>query len=226
MNSVIDNINQGLRNFAQSLKQEATAEIKNALPKSSPAPVPVRPAHGDSNVSNPERPWVVAGGAALAVGIIGILCSSGSWSYILGGAGLASIIYGQSQKRPQDNRAVPQSLTSFPEPKGYEVAEKLIAISKMVEDKWRSKVEECKGAVQNAIQAASVSPETKDSLIGLTYTTERINIDFDPIISKLDTATPAAFLSILAEFEGIVTRSIDKAVSEQTAIFNNISQKL
>lgn len=226
MNATIDNICKGLRDFAQSLKQDSARKIEEILSKSSEMTIPETLGRPRSHVSNPERPWVVAGGTALAVGVLGAIFSGGAWSYVVGGAGLASILYGQTQKKPQEGHSGVVPRPAVAEPKGYEVAEKVIAVSKMVEDRWRAKVEECKGMVQRAIEASDATAETKDSLIDQTYTTERVTIDFDGVVSRLDAQPASSFASILSDYERTVLSCIDKAAEEQIAIYRNISQKL
>lgn len=226
MNEEINKICKGLRDFAQSLKQDAARKIKDILPKPESMSIPDMRSNPQSHVSNPERPWVVLGGSALIVGVLGAIFSHGAWAYVVGGAGVASILYGKTQKKPQDRTTVSTARQSISEPKGYEVAEKVIETSKMVEDKWRAKVEECKGMVQRVIEASSASVDTKGSLIGQTYTTERISIDFDAIISRLDSQPASSYPSILSEYERMVNTCIDKAAAEQIAIYQNISQKL
>ncbi len=216
----------GLRDFAQSLKQETTKMIKEAIQTKRDEALPLVVNRKQSYVSNPERPWILAGGTALVVGVLGAVFSWGAWSYVVGGAGVVTILYGQTKKKPQDRTEVVRTRESVSEPKGYEVAEKVIEISKMVEDKWRTKVEECKVMVQKAIEMSSASIELKDSLMGKTYTTERVSIDFDIVVSRLESQIPGTYPSLLSDYERIVNGSIDKAAEEQIAIYRNISQKL
>lgn len=226
MNIKIDNICNGLNAFAQNLKQDATAQIKEIPPRQRAVPIREPQAHQQSVISNPERPWIVAGGTALAVGVLGAIFSNGSWSYVLGGMGVVSILYGQSKKRPKNEYYESQSAQPMSEPKGYEVAGKIIEISKIVEKKWRDKVEESKSLVQQAIEDSNASLELKDSLMGKTYTTERISIDFDDVVSRLDSQPSSTYPSILSEYGRILSNCIDKAAYEQIAIYKSIAQKL
>ena len=128
MNPKIDIICSGLRDFAQSLKVEAKHDIANILPKQGSMVSPTRTIGTQANhhVSNPERPWMLAGGAALVIGAIGAISSGGTWSYVLGSAGIASIIYGQTKKSGHERNVNTQPVNSTPEPKSYEVSEKVI----------------------------------------------------------------------------------------------------
>lgn len=227
MNANIDNICNGLCNYAQSLKREVNIMIKNIIPQREALSISTSMANEkSSHVSNPERPWMVAGGTALAVGILGAILSGHSWSYIVGGMGIASIIYGQTKKKPQEITGVSPQRQSLSAPKGYEIAEKVIEVSKMVEEKWRAKVEECKGMVQRVIENSSASLEVKDSLMGQTYTTERITIDFDTIVSNIESQQASSYPSILSEYEKMINNCIDMAMADQIAVYKNISQKI
>ncbi|MBD5185183.1 MAG: hypothetical protein HDS92_01100 [Bacteroidales bacterium] len=227
MNAKIDAICQGLSDFAQSLTQEAARKTKEILLQEGNV-APLKNAERPMTyVSNPERPWMVAGGVALAAGIVGAVFSDDtSWPYILGAAGVASIVYGQSKKKTPEGPDTTATGHSAHGPKSYEIAEKVIEISKMVERKWRDEVENCKGMVQRTIEASPLSAEAKDSLLGETYTTERVSIDFGAIIARLNSQPATSFPLILSEFERIVTSSIDKAAAEQIAIYKKISQPL
>lgn len=226
MNDVINSVCIELQDFSRVLKEDASKSIKNILPKSTPQ-IPSTPVRQGSQVSNPERPWQVSGVAAIAVGVIGAFTSSGVWPYVVGAAGVASVIYGQTKKNSgRKETSVPYANAEMSEPKAYEVSEKVIEISKMVENKWREKVESCKSKVQSAITASSASADIKDTLMSDTYTTERISIDYDDVMRQLESKPSSSYPAILAEYERNVTNCISKAVSQQVAIYSNISQKL
>lgn len=226
MNTKIENTCNELNAFAQSLKQNVASQIKGSLQKQEVVVLRVPQVRPRGGVANPERPWVVGGAAALAVGVLGAIFSDGSWSYVLGGAGLVSILYGQTKKKPKNECSESQTVQPVSEPKGFEVASRVIEISKDVEKKWRDKVEEAKSMVQRAIEDSNVSSELKDSLIGKTYTTERVSIDFDDVVSRLESQASSAYLAILSDYGKMVNNSIDKAADEQIAIYRYISQKL
>ena len=231
MNTNIDNVCKGLYNFAQCLKEEVSKKFKKVLLQNISTPTNMSTVRPQSyrHVSNPERPWMLTGGVALAIGVVGIFSSGGTWSYILSAAGVGSLLYGQSKKkRPENSNSNPtaNSTIATSELKSYEIAEKVIEISKSVEAKWRAKVEECKSSVQQAIQASSASEEDKDSLLSQTYTTERVSLDFDTVVARLESSVVTSYLGILSEYGIYVNRCIDKAVNEQITIYNNISQKL
>lgn len=226
MNTKIENTCNELNAFAQSLKQNVANQIKGILQKQEVVALRVPQVQPQGGVSNPERPWVVGGASALAVGVLGAIFSDGSWSYVLGGAGLISIIYGQTKKKPKNEYSGSQTVQPVSGPKGYEVASRVIEISKYVENKWRDKVEEAKSIVQRAIEDSNVSSELKDSLIGKTYTTERVSIDFDDVVSRLESQSSSAYPAILSDYGKMVNNSIDKAADEQIAIYRYISQKL
>ncbi|MBD5342535.1 MAG: hypothetical protein HDR93_04655 [Bacteroides sp.] len=228
MNTKIDIICTGLRDFAQSLKAEAKHDIANILPKQGSVVPPSRTPGSKSNnhVSNPERPWMLAGGAALVIGAIGAISSGGTWSYVLGSAGIASIIYGQTKKNGHEISVNARPVDSTPEPKSYEVAEKVIEIAKSTEAKWRDKVEDCKSSVQRIIESSSVSADEKDSLLSQTYTTERISIEFGTYLTRLESASVSSFPLILADYEAYVGSLIEKVAKDQIAIYNSISAKL
>lgn len=229
MNTNIDNVCKGLCNFAQCLKEEVSKELKKVLPQNISTPTnmsTVRP-QSARHVSNPERPWMLAGGVTLAIGVVGIFSSGGTWSYLLSAAGAGSLLFGQSKKkRPENSNSTANSTNATIELKSYEIAEKVIEISKSVEAKWRAKVEECKSSVQQAIQASSASEEAKDSLLSQTYTTERVSLDFNSVVSRLESGVVTSYPGILSDYGIYVNRCIDKAVNEQISIYNNISQKL
>lgn len=229
MNTTIDNVCSGLRNFAQSLKDEASNELKNILPlvATTPATVTAYPQQSNRQVSNPERPWMLAGGAALAIGVVGILSSGGTWSYLLSVAGVGSLLYGQSKKKHQvNNNSTANSTNTTTELKSYEIAEKVIEISKSVEAKWRAKVEECKSTVQRAIQSSSAAEDDKNTLLSQTYTTERVSLNFDSVVGRIESSAATSYPGILTEYGLYIGNCIDKAANEQIAIYNKVSQKL
>ena len=227
MNIIINNVCNELHEFSTSLKQDAAKRIKDILPKAA-VQTPSAPVRQGGHVSNPERPWHITGVASIAVGVIGAFTSSGSaWPYIVGAAGVASVIYGQTKKSSGEKDTSQQfANTHNTELKAYEVSEKVIEISKMVENKWREKVESCKSKVQAAITESSVSTDIKDTLMSDTYTTERISIDYDDVMHQLESKPSSSYSAILAEYERTVANCISKAASQQVAIYSNISQKL
>lgn len=226
MNTNINTICVELRSFEHSLKEEVAHQVKNIIPKRVEMTTPpVRP-QSNGQVSNPERPWTIGGSVAIAVGIIGILSSGGTWSYILGAVGVGSVLYGQTKMKKPESAKNSQSVNTPVGVKSYEVAEKIIEISKSVEAKWRAKVEDCKGAVQRAIESSSISSDNKESLLSQTYTTERVSINFDTYVTRIESASSTTYPIILREYEGYVKNCIAKAVDEQIAIYNSISDKL
>lgn len=228
MNTNIDAICSDLNNFAKSLKEEVALQIKNILPPEATNPETTTLARQRTNrhVSNPERPWMVAGGVALAVGIIGILSSGGTWSYLLSATGVGSMLYGQSKKKQHESNTYSQSVSTPIEPKSYEIAKKIIEISKSIEAKWRVKVEDCKSSVQRVIKSSSASVDDKNSLLSQTYTTERVSINFDTYVIRIESASVSSNHLILLEYKEYVDSCIAKAATEQIAIYNNISQNL
>lgn len=226
MNENINLVCNELHNFAQSLKQEASERIRAIRPKIENMPQPARQLQAQSQVSNPERPWIVGGAVALGAGVIGAVASDSSWPYALGTLGLISIGYGLTKKNSQPLPANSQPAPSADTPKGFELAEKVIEVSKSVQNSWRNKVEECKTAVQHAIERSSAPETTKAEVMSLTYTTERISISFDTAVSGIESQPATAYSAILSEFERTVTAEIDKAANTQIAVYTNISNKL
>lgn len=226
METKIDNICNELRDFSQALKQEATGRIKNILPTTDTGINTDANVIGHPYVSNPERPWIVAGSAALAVGVFGAIFSNSTWPYVVGSGGVASILYGQTKKRRHEITNLSQPKQSAFEPKSYEVIEKVIEISKIVEAKWRNRVEDCKVMVQQAIKASTATPEVKDSLMSHTFTTERISIDFDSVVSRIESQPASSYPSILSDFERMLNNCVDRTTTEQLAIYKNISHNI
>lgn len=227
MNLAIENICTELQDFTRVLKQDASKQIKDILPKA-PSTVPSAPVRPNGQVSNPERPWMVAGIAAVVAGGIGLFTSSGSaWPYVVATAGIGSVIYGNSKKTSgKEGRRLPQTDASVQKPKSYEVSEKVIEISKMVENRWKEKVETCKAGVQQAVNASYAAVDLKDSLLNDTYTTERVSIDFDNVLNKLESHPASSYPIILSDYDRIVSAAVEKAATDQIAIYKKISQKL
>lgn len=229
MNQNIDNLCYELRNFAHSLKQEVALKVKDILPQGRDTGSNFNANLSSQSVryvSNPERPWMIAGGTGLAIGVIGAISTGATWSYLLGAAGVISILWGQSKKKQQQRTSSSKPVNSNSAPNSYEVAEKLIDLSNKIEDKWRSKVEEFKIVVQGIISASSTSADLKDLLLSQTYITERVSIDFDKTLYRLEHEPVSSYTAILSEYERIANNSIDKTTDEQIAIYKNISQNI
>lgn len=227
MNVSIENICSNLMATADSLKKDAEFGINQILlaskvEQSNQSPSETAHVH----ISNQERPWMITGGIALTVGVLGCVFSKGVWPYVIAGAGVASLAYGQTKKNKlgrNDSNKHEQPISGL---QGYEVADKAIQISKSIESQWKAKVEVCKVAVQKVITNAAIPQELKDCLMTQTYTTERISIDFDNIVSRLESESADHYTAILYDFRTIVLRSIDSSVTAQISTYRNISQQL
>ena len=85
-------VNEKIKNFAENLANECRMNIEAIKIKDSKPSLEQIAKEKDS----PDRPWKLFGMAAIAVSAIKLLVSNSStvWPYVVGGVGVASVVYG------------------------------------------------------------------------------------------------------------------------------------
>ena len=226
MNNSIIAICNSLKSFADSL----CGELEKAFKEEKILSVSLQRVEiSKSNISNPERPWMVGGATALAVGTLTAIFTNSWWSYLIGGCGIVSICIGAGQKNNQGKNK-PTQYNTIPSPSinNFEVADKIINMTKQIENKWKNKVEDSKDQVQRAINQSTISNTEKERLLSDTYSTKRINFNFDPFIEKLnDNSLPSEYVQkVIEDFVKQLSTTIRKIASEQINIYDIIAKQV
>lgn len=222
MNVTIDRECMSLKEYAQQLCREIvdkvqftkTEHVSTTLPQAT-----------TSHVSNPDRPWKIVGGVAIAAGVLTIISSNSFWGYLLGAGGLASLYIGTT-KATSKSKNQPQSKVKSPL-SGLEFSERVLEATKEIEDKWKHKVESAKTAVQRAITDAAVDESLKQSLMGETYYTERINFDVSSLVDRLTVASDEGLADrIVKEYTEKMREKIQTVCNAQVRVYDSISKQL
>lgn len=224
MNATISNVCSDLKTFAMSLEDIASADINRLIVTN--VATATQPSITTSCPSNPERPWMLAGGVALGVAVIGALASKGIWPYIIGIGGIASIAYGKAKSSHDNGSKHVTPTQSQHSLQSYEVIEQILEICKVIENKWRDKVEEAKSIVQAEIESSDVDTSTKDMLFSQTYTTERISINTAQVTNAIENQPSEHRQQILIDFLSQVKNDIQQTLLSQVKIYSNISEKV
>lgn len=221
MNTTINKVCSDLNQLAISLENSSRTEIQKMIePTTHPHTAP----KSSSHTSHPDRPWMIAGGLAVAGGIIGAFATKGVWPYVIGASGLVSMVYGKTIVAKNDNEPV---INEHRVPaQSYEIVEKIINLSKSIESKWRESVEHAKTIVQGEIESANVDSETKNRLLSMTYITERVSIDTAEVSSDIESQPVEYRHQILMNFLSQVIKDINNTFETQVNIYNSISKEI
>lgn len=222
MNVTIERECSSLKEYAQKLCKEIVDNVQ--FTKTGTLSV-ILPESTTSHVSNPDRPWKIAGGVAIAAGVLTIISSNSFWGYLLGAGGLASFYIGTTKTPSKANKQTPSNTcSSF---SGLELSEKILEVTKEIETKWRNKIEEVKNAVQRAIASSAADDSLKQSLMGETYYTERINFDVSSYVERLAVATDEGLANrTVREYVERMRDRIQAVCHTQVEVYMNISKKL
>lgn len=224
MNTIISKECDSLREFASNLTHEAKTSLSVTNMAASATTTSAR--HSGSNVSHPERPWIIAGGASLAIGVISAISTNSVWSYVLGACGVASLYVGSTKKAPARSQKDDGASTAT-SVLGLEYADKILSVTRDIEDKWRNRVEEAKSNVQRAIAVSVADDDTRQSLIEKTFFTERINMQVDKYVSRLsETADRSVIIGTVSDYLKALTDTTESVSRKQTEIYMQISQEL
>ena len=225
MNNSIIAITNSLKYFSDSLCGELEKAFKEE--KISTAPQK-RVEISKSNISNPERPWIVGGATALVVGTLTAIFTNSWWSYLIGGCGIVSLCIGAGQKNNRGRTKSYQHPIQSPAINNFEVADKIVNITKEIENKWKNKVEDSKDKVQRAISQSTVSNTEKERLLSETYSTKRINFNFDPFVDKLsnNALSYENVQQVVDDFVKKLTVTIQNITSEQINIYDIIAKQI
>lgn len=176
-------VNEKIKNFAENLANECRMNIEAIKIKDSKPSLEQIAKEKDS----PDRPWKLFGMAAIAVSAIKLLVSNSStvWPYVVGGVGVASVVYGVTvgQKKKKNS--------SIKEPIDYNqiINEQISAIRPLLdkmEIDWEKYTDSVKSDVQNTINQSSLSEEEKQACLNFTYYVNRINITMSEFIDDLN----------------------------------------
>lgn len=176
-------VNEKIKNFAGNLANECRMNIEAIKIKDSKPSLEQIAKEKDS----PDRPWKLFGMAAIAVSAIKLLVSNSStvWPYVVGGVGVASVVYGVTvgQKKKKNS--------SIKEPIDYNqiINEQISAIRPLLdkmEINWEKYTDSVKSDVQNTINQSSLSEEEKQACLNFTYYVNRINITMSEFIDDLN----------------------------------------
>lgn len=176
-------VNEKIKNFARNLANECRMNIEAIKIKDSKPSLEQIAKEKDS----PDRPWKLFGMAAIAVSAIKLLVSNSStvWPYVVGGVGVASVVYGVTvgQKKKKNS--------SIKEPIDYNqiINEQISAIRPLLdkmEIDWEKYTDSVKSDVQNTINQSSLSEEEKQACLNFTYYVNRINITMSEFIDDLN----------------------------------------
>lgn len=222
MNVTIDRECISLKEYAQQLCKEIVDKVQFTKTESVSTTLPQTTT---SHVSNPDRPWKIAGGVAIAAGVLTVISSNSVWGYLLGVGGLASFYVGTT-KTPSKAKNQPQSKVNSPF-SGLELSETVLDVTKEIESKWKNKVESAKTTVQRAITESAVDESLKQSLMGETYYTERINFDVSSFVDRLTVATDEGLANrIVKEYIEKMREKIQSVCNAQVGVYDNISKQL
>lgn len=221
MNVTIDKECISLKDYAQQLCKDVN---QFQFDKTETRPVPV-PQSTTSHVSNPDRPWKVAGGVAIAAGVLTIISSNSLWGYLLGAGGIASWYIGSTKKQSNVKKQPQSQVGSFY--LGLDLSERILEFTKEIEGKWNKKVELAKTSVQRVITSSSSDEFLKQSLMGETYYTERINFDVSSFADRLAVVADENLAnSIVKEYTVKFIGKIQSVCEAQIRVYNNISKQL
>lgn len=217
---VIESLNQCSLSLCKEVESEVTKMVQITH---SPIQMMERTSN---NISNPERPWIVGGGTALAVGTILAIFTNHWWSYVIGGCGIVSLCIGAGQ-RNNSNASRNHNETNRLKPSfnALDFCDKIIELTKSIENKWREKVEYSKDIVQRAIHNSALSQPEQEKLLSDTFSTHRINFDYDSYIGKLSTGVSFEYAKqVIESFGKELQNSIRKVASEQIKIYSSIGE--
>lgn len=222
MNDIINKECISLRECANQLCLEVHSKLQ--VPKIDSQVISTSQRH-PSNVSNPDRPWKIAGGIAMAAGVLTIITSNSFWGYLLGAGGLASIYVGTTKKHSTSNSNSHSQETSSIS--GLDISERILNLTKEIEKKWKEKVEASKKEVQRAIESSHVDDQMKQLLMGETYYTERLNFDVSSFVDRLTLTNDINTAnSIIEEYKDNMCANIRSVCESQVKIYTNISDQL
>ena len=225
MNKEINQVCISLRDYGAELTREVSNLLTQSLPTEPVYPIPYQ---SKDYVSHPDRPWMIGGGCAFVAGAITVLPADSSyarWGILLGAAGIVSLCVGYSKKKsvpgPVEEPSAPTSLS------GVKYAEKIIEVTQEIENKWKKCVEVAKDNVQKAINSSGAEENLRQSLLEMTFTTERIHMEVYSYVKRLSEASDSVVIQqIVDEYKNAFEKTIRSVVNSQIEIYNTISQKL
>lgn len=186
----------------------------------------------ESFVSNPERPWYIAGGVLVATSALGLITSIGlrPLPYLTGAVGLAMLGWGFYTSSDKQTPSKPLCNSSSKEHASIDLVKtKLDFLNKIdgfvesAQKDWENYMEGVKSNVQNHIYGSSLSEEEKGNANSYTYDYEKFSLNTLSIqksfnnSSSIDDVTNA-----LKEYANKVASEIKEAVEKQAAKYNKI----
>lgn len=179
----ISGVNTKMEAFAENLAKDLRMKIEAIEVKKSEPSLEQIAKEKDS----PDRPWKLFGTAAVAVSAIKLLVSGSSavWPYVVGGVGVASVVYGITiGQKKKKNFHIDEPIDC-----NQVINEQISAIRSLLNEKelgWEKYTDSVKLDVQNAINQSSLSEEEKQACLNFTYYVNRINISMSKFIDDLN----------------------------------------
>ena len=179
----ISGVNTKMEAFAENLAKDLRMKIEAIEVKKSEPSLEQIAKEKDS----PDRPWKLFGTAAVAVSAIKLLVSGSSavWPYVVGGVGVASVVYGITiGQKKKKNFHIDEPIDC-----NQVINEQISAIRSLLNEKelgWEKYTGSVKLDVQNAINQSSLSEEEKQACLNFTYYVNRINISMSKFIDDLN----------------------------------------
>lgn len=179
----ISGVNTKMEAFAENLAKDLRMKIEVIEVKKSEPSLEQIAKEKDS----PDRPWKLFGTAAVAVSAIKLLVSGSSavWPYVVGGVGVASVVYGITiGQKKKKNFHIDEPIDC-----NQVINEQISAIRSLLNEKelgWEKYTDSVKLDVQNAINQSSLSEEEKQACLNFTYYVNRINISMSKFIDDLN----------------------------------------
>ena len=179
----ISGVNTKMEAFAENLAKDLRMKIEAIeVKKSEPSLEQIA-----KGKDSPDRPWKLFGTAAVAVSAIKLLVSGSSavWPYVVGGVGVASVVYGITiGQKKKKNFHIDEPIDC-----NQVINEQISAIRSLLNEKelgWEKYTDSVKLDVQNAINQSSLSEEEKQACLNFTYYVNRINISMSKFIDDLN----------------------------------------
>lgn len=182
----ISEVNAKMEVFAENLEKDLRMKIEAIEVKKSGPSLEQIAKEKDS----PDRPWKLFGTAAVAVSAIKLLVSGSSavWPYVVGGVGVASVVYGITIGQKKKNSSHIEKPIDY----NQVINEQISTIRSLLNEKelgWEKYTDSVKSDVQNVINQSSLSEEEKQACLNFTYYVNRINISMSKFIDDLNAIT-------------------------------------
>ena len=187
-----------------------------------------KPTNVTTSKDVPSRPWMLAGSALVAAGVIGTMSTDSKWPYLIGALGLVSLGVGFSKRNPNSS-----SVNRYNDLKINLDDEKAFIIekcNKIIDSKkaeWDNFMDGIKVEIQSLIKRSSVNEEKKEEFLSLTYYPEALSMSTLPLIDKFDSISNNfdgvdRIMSAKSDFANELAKNIVQTANRQIQIFNKI----